>query len=158
MELGKYDESCILYRLYCFGRLLLCLHCLHMLDFLMILFEDRSIKYAETFSMQCWIIILVICHSRKWLGFALVYTNLSHEFLLSFMWMKFLRNRETMIWEELRRHKSSSLGMPKAPQDNISRSFKHLSLGMPQLASHISSSTIIGWSWVFASSHDVCYS
>ena len=33
-----------------FGRLLLCLH---MFACLMILFEDRSSKYAETFSMQC---------------------------------------------------------------------------------------------------------
>ena len=33
---------------------------------LMILFEDRSIKYAEAFSIQCWIIMLVICYSRKW--------------------------------------------------------------------------------------------
>ena len=39
--------------LYYFGRLLLCLHCLHMFACLMILFEDRSIKYAETFGMQC---------------------------------------------------------------------------------------------------------
>ena len=34
--------------------------------------------------------------------------------------------------------------MPKAPQDNISRSLKHLSLGMRRQASHLSSSTIIG--------------
>ena len=66
LELGKYDESCILYRLYCIGRLLLCLHCLHMFACLRILFEDRSVKYTEAFSMQCWIIILVICYSRKW--------------------------------------------------------------------------------------------
>ena len=66
LELGKYDESYILYRLYYFGRLLLCLHCLHMFAFLMILFEDRSIKYAEAFSMQCWITILVIFHNRVW--------------------------------------------------------------------------------------------
>ena len=132
MELGKYWYSCILYRLYCFGRLLLCLHCLHMFACLMILFEDRSIKYAEAFSMQCWIIILVICYSRKCKVFALVYTNLSHEFLLSFVWMKLLRFRKTVIWGELRRHKSSSLGIPKAPQNNISRILKHLSLGMPR--------------------------
>ena len=31
----------------------ICLHCLHMFACLMILFEDRSIKYAEAFSMQC---------------------------------------------------------------------------------------------------------
>ena len=148
MELGKYDESCILYRLYCFDRLLLCLHCLHMFACLMILFEDRSIKYAETFSIQCGIIILVICYSRKWYGFALIYTNLSHKFLLSLVWMKLLINRETMIWEELRRHKISSLGMPKAPQYNISRSLKHLSLGMPWLASHLSSSIMISQFWL----------
>ena len=50
LELGKYDESCILYKLYCFGILLFCLH---MFACLMILFEDRSIKYEEAFSMQC---------------------------------------------------------------------------------------------------------
>ena len=59
----------------------------------------------------------------------MVYTNLSHEFLLSFVWMKLLRFRKVVIWEELRRHKSSSLGIPKAPQDNISINLKHLSLG-----------------------------
>jgi len=132
LESGKYWYSCILYTLYCFDRLLLWLHCLYMFACLMILFEDRSIKYSEKFSIQCWIIMLVICYSRRWYGFALVYTNLSHEFLLSLLWMKLLIKRETMIWEELRRHKSSSLGMPKAPQDIISRSLKHLSLGMPR--------------------------
>ena len=53
LELGKYDEYCILYRLYYFGRLLLCLYFLHMFAYLMILFEDRGIKYAEKFSMKC---------------------------------------------------------------------------------------------------------
>ena len=132
MESGKYWYSFILYRLYCFGRLLLWLHCLHMFACLMILFEDRSIKYAETFSIKCWLIMIVICYSRIWYGFALVYTNLSHKFLLSLVWMELLIKRETMIWEELRRHKSSCLGMPKAPQDNISRCLKHLSLGTPR--------------------------
>ena len=33
---------------------------------LMILFEDRSVKYAEAFSMQCLIIILVIFYNRNW--------------------------------------------------------------------------------------------
>ena len=47
------DESCILYRLYCFGRLLLWLHCLRMFACLMILFADRTIKYAKEFSMKC---------------------------------------------------------------------------------------------------------
>ena len=132
MESGKYFYSCILYRLYCFDRLLLWLHCLHMFACLMILFEDRSIKYTEAFSIQCWIIMLVICYNIRWYGFSLVYTNLSHEFLLSLLWMKLLiRNRKTMTWEELRRQKSSSLGMPKAPQGNIQGRSKRLSLGCP---------------------------
>ena len=62
---------------------------------LMILFEDRTIKYAEAFSMQCDIIILLIFYSRDGNIIALIYTNLSHEFLLSFVWMKFLRFSET---------------------------------------------------------------
>jgi hypothetical protein len=64
-ELGKYGSCCIVYRLFCLDRLLLWLHCLHMLACLMFLFEDRSIKYTEAFSMQCQIIILVIYYSRK---------------------------------------------------------------------------------------------
>ena len=72
----------------------------------------------------------------------MVYTNLSHEFLLSFVWMKLLRFRKTVIWEELRRHKSSSLGMPKASQYNIQGILKCLSLGMPWKASPLSSSKL----------------
>ena len=65
LELEKYESSCILYRLSCLDRLLLLLHCLHMCACLMILFEDWGIKYAEAFSMQCQIIILVICYSTE---------------------------------------------------------------------------------------------
>ena len=144
MDLGKYGCCCILYRLSYLGRLLLCLHCLHMFASLMILFEDRTIKYAEAFSMQFWIIILVNYTVEYDKVFAMVYANLSHESLLSFVWMKLLRFRETVIWEELRRHKGSSLGMLNASQVNIPRSVKHLCLGMPRLASHLSSSTTIG--------------
>ena len=66
--------------------------------------------------MKCWFVFMC--------------TNLSHEFFSSFVWMKFLRIGETGIWEDWTRYKSSRLGMPKAPQVNISRSLKHLSLGM----------------------------
>ena len=52
--------------------------------------------------------------------------------------------------------KSSRLGMPKAPQVNISRILNHLSLGMPWLASHLSSSTIISISRFFFCSHNLC--
>ena len=68
----------------------------------------------------------------------MVYTNLSHEFLLSLLWMKLLIKRETMIWEELRRQKSSSLGMPRK-------------------ASPLSSSSIgnFTWSYIFIH-HMIC--
>ena len=52
---------------------------------------DRSIKYEEAFSMKCLIIIFVIFYSRECQVFELIYSNLSHEFLLSLVWMKFLR-------------------------------------------------------------------
>ena len=47
--------------------------------------------------------------------------------------------------------------MPKAPQDNISRSLKHLSLGMPRMASSLSSSFIgnLTWSYIFIR-HMIC--
>ena len=49
LELNKYESSCIIYRLSCFDRLLFYLH---MFAYLMILFEDRNIKYAEEFSLH----------------------------------------------------------------------------------------------------------
>ena len=61
---------------------------------LMIIFEDRSIKYPDTFSMKFLIIIFVIFTVENDKVFALVYTNLSHEFLLSLVWMKLSRFRK----------------------------------------------------------------
>ena len=54
--------------------------------------------------------------------------------------------------------KSLSLGIPKAPQYN-SRTSKSLSLGMPRKASPLSSSSIgnFTWSYIFYSSHDMCF-
>ena len=70
--------------------------------------------------------------------------NGSHEGFVEFcvievfkFWVKDLMDYGTRSGNSLR------LGMPKAPQDNILRSLKHLSLGMPRLASHPSSSTTI---------------
>ena len=110
LELGKYDSSCILYRLFYSYRLLLCLNCLHMFACLMILFEDRSVKYAEAFSRKCEIIILVICYSREWYGFALIYTNLSHEFLLSLVWMKLSRFRKPRYIKGIKETQKLNLG------------------------------------------------
>ena len=65
-------------------------------------------------------------------------------------------DRGVINMRRVKRGKSSSLGMPKAPQVNISSILKHLSLGMPRLASHLSSSTIIGIPWFLFCSHDLC--
>ena len=48
-------------------------------------------------------------------------------------------------------------GMPKAPQGNISRSLNHPSLGMPRMASPLSSSFIdnFTWSYIFIH-HMIC--
>ena len=56
----------------------------------------------------------------------------------------------------IRSGKSLILAMRKAPQVNISTILKHLSLGMPRLASHLSSLTIIGILWFLFCSHDLC--
>ena len=66
------------------------------------------------------------------------------KFLLKFFVDEVFEERGVADVRRIKRGKSSSLGMPKAPQVNISRILKHLSLGMPRLASHISFSTIIG--------------
>ena len=70
-----------------------------------------------------------------------------HWFILTYLtsscWVlcgwSFLRFRETVIWEELRRHKSSSLGMPR-------------------MASPLSSSSIgnFTWSYIFIY-HMICF-
>ena len=76
----------------------------------------------------------------KW--FALYHTNLSHEVLLSFVWLKF----SSFGWDvDMRRISSDntlSLGIPKAPQGNIQGISKQLSLGMPGKASPLSSPTL----------------
>src|SRR3990170_7452666 len=78
------------------------------------------------------------------------------KFLLKFCVDEVFEDRGAINMRRIKRGKSSSLGMPKAPQVNISRILKHLSLGMPRLASHLSSSTIIGIPWFLCCSHDVC--
>ena len=86
----------------------------------------------------------------------MVYTNFSYESLLSFVWMKLLRFRETVIWGELRRHKSSILGMSNAPQDNIKKSqaskLGDAPEGIPLSSSFIGNFT---WSYIFIH-HMIC--
>ena len=78
------------------------------------------------------------------------------KFLLKFCVDEVFEDRGGLDVRRRRRGKSSSLGMPKASQVSILRILKHLSLGMPRLASHLSSSTIIDIPRFLFCSHDLC--
>ena len=65
-----------------------------------------------------------------------------------------MKDRGGLDMMRRRRGKSSSLGMPKAPQVNIHGEL--LSLGMPRKASHLSSTSIGMFSSLFRSC-DMCY-
>ena len=60
----------------------------------------------------------------------IVLTDLT-KFLLKFCVDEVFEDRGAINMRRIKKGKSSSLGMPKAPQVNISRILKHLSLGMP---------------------------
>ena len=68
---------------------------------LMILFEDRSNKYAEAFSMQCQIIILVI-FDKVLHGFILTYPRVLVEFCVIEVFKFWVRYRyeENKEWQE----------------------------------------------------------
>src|SRR5215216_234433 len=76
-------------------------------------------------------------------------------FVVKFCVDEVFEDRGVINMRRIRRGKISSLGMPKAPQVNISNILKHLSLGMPRLASHLSFSTIIGIPRFLFCSHDL---
>ena len=78
------------------------------------------------------------------------------KFLLKFCVDEVFEDRGAINMRRIKRGKISSLGVSKEPQVNILRILKHLSLGMPRLASHLSSSTIIGIPWFLFCSHDLC--
>ena len=84
----------------------------------------------------------------------IILTDLT-KFLLKFCVDEVFEDRGAINMRRIKRGKSSSLGMPKAPQVNTSRILKHLSLGMPKLASRLSSSTIIGIPWFLFCSHNM---
>ena len=90
---------------------------------------------------------LVICF--------IILTDLT-KFLLKFCVDEVFEERGVTDVRRIKRGKSSSLGMPKAPQVNILRILKHLSLGLPRLAPHLSSSTIIGIPRFLFCSHNLC--
>jgi hypothetical protein len=64
---------------------------------------------------------------------------------------------EIFMDEGIRSSKSLSLGMPKAPQGNILRRLKHLSLGMSRMASPLYSTNhrYFTWSYIFIR-HMIC--
>ena len=64
--------------------------------------------------------------------------------------------REVTDVRRIKRDKSSRLGIPKAPQVNISKDTQASKLGDARLASHLSSSTNIGIPRFLLCSHDLC--
>ena len=87
-------------------------------------------------------IMNLVFDSTKVKWFALYYTNLSHEVLLSFVWLKFSSFGWHIDMRRIRSDKTLILGIPKAPQGNIQVRSKQLSLGMPRKASPLSSPTL----------------
>ena len=85
----------------------------------------------------------------------IILTDLTKFFVKLFV-DELFEERGVTDMTRIRRCKGSSLGIPKAPQENISMILKHLSLGMPRLASHLSSSIIIGIPRFLFGSHDMC--
>ena len=85
----------------------------------------------------------------------IILTDLT-KFLSKFCVDEVFEDRGAINMRRIKGGKSSRLGMPKAPQVNIPRILKHLSLGMPWLASHLSSSTNIGIPRFLFCSHDLC--
>ena len=79
--------------------------------------------------------------------------------MLSFVLWSFQVLGKDLMDYGTRSGKSLSLGMPKAPQGKIQGQPKILSLGMPRKASPLLSSSIgnFTWSYIFYSSHDMCF-
>ena len=97
----------------------------------------------------------LVCNSTYSSDLLCILTDLT-KFLLKFCVDEVFEDRGAINMRRIKRDKISSLGIPKAPQVNISMILKHLSFRMPRLASHLSSSTIIGIPWFLFRSHDFC--
>ena len=139
------------YRLSCFWQILFSMSCSLILMNLWVVsggmkHGEVGIHYIIGMSLQQYLKV-VICF--------IILTDLT-TFLLKFCVDEVFEERGVTDMRRIRRGKSSSLGMPKAPQVNISSILKHKSLGMPRLASHLSSSTIIGITSVLFCAHDLC--
>ena len=93
-------------------------------------------------------------HYLKVVIFSSILTDLT-KFLLSFYGWSVRRTRSYRC-EKNKERQELKLGDDEAPQVNILRILNHISLGMPRLASHLSSSTIIGIPQFLFRSHDLC--
>jgi hypothetical protein len=73
------------------------------------------------------------------------------KFLLSFVCWSFQVFVEIKMSKGIKSGKTLSLGMPKEPQGNIQGRPKHLSLGMPRMASPLLSTIhrYVTWSYIF---------
>ena len=105
-------------------------------------------------------IMNLVFDSTKVKWFALYHTNLSHEVLLSFVWLKFSSFGWDVDMRRIRSDKTLSLGT-EAPQGNIQGRSKQLSLGMPRKASPLSSPTLsvtsLGAIFSFVTWYDFCF-
>ena len=78
------------------------------------------------------------------------------KFLLKFCVDEVFEEWRVTDVRRIKRGKKSSLGIPKAPQVNISNDTQASKLGDAPVASHLSSSTNIGVPRFLFCSHDLC--
>ena len=102
-------------------------------------------------------IMKLVFESTKVKWFALYHTNLSHEVLLSFVWLRFSSFGWDVDMRRIRSDKTLSLGIPKAPQGN-SRKIQATKLGdapegIPSFVSNIIGN--LTWSYVLIC-HMIC--
>ena len=104
---------------------------------------EYSIYYARKIMNQFTIVPKVVDR-------IIILTDLT-KFLLSFVCWSFQVLGEITMDEGIRSGKTLTLGMPKAPQGNIQGRLKRLSLGMPRMASPLSSTIhqYVTWSYIF---------
>ena len=87
----------------------------------------------------------------------LYYTNGSHKVFVNVLCGWSVRRSRSYQYEKNKERKKFKIGDAQGtPSKIFQRILKHLSLGMPRLASHLSSSTNIGIPRFLLCSHDLC--
>ena len=131
MELQKFTKLPDYYRLSCFWQILFSMSCLLILMNLWVVSGGMKLWWS-------WNTVGIVL-IWNWNKFATVpkgsdllyYTNGSHNVFVRFCVDEVFNERGVTDVRIIKRGKSSILGTPKAPQVNISRIFKHLSMGIP---------------------------